>query len=88
MHCGNAAQFRIDLRNKRPELQLFCELARVEIPNRTRLNFAGVDLGVINGFFTGLDNEVPDRFTFLLHVALKICAPAAENVNRLTHSLA
>jgi hypothetical protein len=30
---------------------------------------------------------VPDRFTFLLQIALKIRAPAAENVNRLTHIL-
>ena len=50
MHCGNAAQFRIDLRNKRAELQLFRELARVEIANRARLNFAGIDLGIIDGF--------------------------------------
>jgi hypothetical protein len=30
---------------------------------------------------------VPDRFTFLLQIALKIRAPTAENVNRLTHVL-
>ena len=81
MHCGNAAQFRIDLRNKRAELQLFRELARVEIANRARLNFAGIDLGIIDCFFTGLYNDVPDRFTFLLQVALKIRAPASKNVN-------
>ena len=66
MHCGNAAQFRIDLRNKRAELQLFRELARVEIANRAGLNFAGIDLRIIDGFFTGLYDYVPDRFTFLL----------------------
>jgi len=52
------------------------------------LNFAGIDLRIIDGFFTGLYDYVPDRFTFLLQVALKIRAPAAENVNRFTHSLA
>jgi hypothetical protein len=81
VHRRNAAQFRIDLRNKRAELQLFRELARVEIANRARLNFAGIDLRIIDGFFTGLCNDVPDRFTFLLQVALKIRAPAAENIN-------
>ena len=81
MHGGNAAQFRIDFRNKRAELQLFRELARVEIANRARLNFAGIDLRIIDGFFTGLYNDVPDRFTFFLQVALKIRAPTAENVN-------
>jgi hypothetical protein len=60
---------------------LFRELARVEIANRARLNFAGIDLSIIDGFFTGLYNDVPDRFTFLLQIALKIRAPAAENVN-------
>ena len=81
MHCGNAAQFWIDLRNKRAQLQLFRELARVEIADRARLNFAGIDLCIIDGFFTGLYNDVPDRFTFLLQIALKIRAPAPENVN-------
>ena len=57
MHCGNAAQFRIDLRNKRAELQLFRELARVEIANRARLNFAGVILERIR-FVTHHGKEV------------------------------
>ena len=57
------------------------ELARVEIANSARLNFAGIDLRIIDGFFTGLYNDVPDRFTFLLQIALKIRAPAPENVN-------
>src|SRR6476619_1193831 len=87
MHRGNTAQFRIDLRNKRAELQLFRELARVEIPNRPRLNFAWIDLGIIDGFFTGLDNDVPDRFTFLLQIVFFNDTPTTENVNRLTHVL-
>jgi len=62
-------------------LQLFRELARVEIANRARLNFAGIDLRIIYGFLPGLYNDVPDRFTFLLQIALKIRAPTAENVN-------
>ena len=60
---------------------MFRELARVEITDRARLNFAGIDLRIIDGFFTSLYNDVPDRLTLLLQVALKIRAPAAENVN-------
>ena len=78
---GIPAQFRIDLRDKRAELQLFRELARVEIANRTRLNFRWINLRVVDRLFAGLDDDVPDRFPFLLQVALKIRASAAENVN-------
>jgi hypothetical protein len=60
---------------------LFRELARVEIANRARLNFAGIDLRIIDGFLAGFYNDVPDRFTFLLQVALKIRAPTPENIN-------
>ena len=66
---------------------MFRELARVEIANRARLNFAGVDLRIIDGFFTGFNNDVQDRFTYLLQIALKIRAPAPKNVNRLAHVL-
>jgi hypothetical protein len=31
---------------------------------------------------------MPDGFAFLLHVALKIGAPAAENINWLVHNIA
>ena len=81
MHRRDAAQFRIDLRNERAELQLFCELASVEIAHCAGLNFARINLRIIDRLFAGLDDDVPDRFTFLLQVALKIRAPAAENVN-------
>jgi hypothetical protein len=60
----------------------------LKLPTAPCLNFAGIDLRIIDCFFTGLDNDVPDRFAFLLQIALKIRAPAAENVNRLTHVLA
>jgi hypothetical protein len=60
---------------------LFRELAGVEIANRARLNFTGIDLRVIDRFFPGLDDDVSDGFTFLLQVALKIRAPAPKNVN-------
>jgi hypothetical protein len=67
---------------------LFRELARVEIANRARLNFAGIDLASSIAFLPASIMIVPDRFTFLLQIALKIRAPAAENVNRLAHVLA
>src|SRR5262249_16467736 len=86
MHRWNTTQLRIDLWNECSQLQLLGELAGVKIPDRSRLNFARVDLGVINRFLAGLDDQMPDRFPFLLQIALKIGAPAAENVNWLTHN--
>src|SRR6266540_190192 len=87
MHRRDTAQFRIDLRDKRAELQLFRELACVEIANRARLNFRRIDLCIIDRFFAGLDDDVPDGFPFLLQVTLKIRAPAAENVDFVHHAL-
>src|SRR5438128_4214094 len=81
VHRWDAAQFRIDLRNKRAELQLLRELASVEIANRARLNLARIDLRIVDRLFAGLDNDMPDGFAFLLQVALKIGPTAAENVN-------
>src|SRR5207245_6070862 len=81
MHCRNATQFRIDLRNERAELQLFGELPRIKISNRARLNFCGIDLRVLNRLLSSFNDEVPDRFPFLFQVALKISPPSAENVH-------
>jgi hypothetical protein len=81
VHRRNPAQFRIDLRNKRAKLQLFRKLPRVEIANRTCLNFCRIDLRIVDRLFTGFNNDVPDRFPLFLEVALKVRAPAAENVN-------
>jgi len=81
VHRWDSAQFRIDLRNKRTELQLFCKLARVEIANCARLNFARINLRIFDRLFAGFDDNVPDCFPFLLQVPLKIGAPAAENLN-------
>src|SRR5438046_9862142 len=87
MHRWNTAQFRVDLRNERAELQLLGKLTGVEIADCARLNFASVDLGVIERLLAGFDNQMPDRFAFLLHVALKIGAPTAENINWLVHTI-
>ena len=64
MHRRNTTQLRIDFRNKRAELQLFGELPRVEITDRARLNLGGVDIGVVDRFFAGFGNQVPDSFAF------------------------
>jgi hypothetical protein len=45
MRRRNAMQLRIDLRQKRAEMQLFGELTGVEIADRAGVNFAGIDLG-------------------------------------------
>src|ERR1700736_133226 len=87
MHRRNTTQFRVDFRNKSAELQLFRELAGVEIADRARLNLARIDLGVVERLLAGFDNQMPDRFAFLLHVALKIGAPTAENINWLVHTI-
>ena len=64
-----------------PSCKLFRELAGIEISNRAGLNFARVDLGVFERFLSGFDDQMPDCFPFLLQVALKIGARAAENIN-------
>src|SRR5207244_10143824 len=87
MHRRNTSQFRVDLRNERAELQLLGKLTGVEIADCARLNFARVDLGVIERLLAGFDNQMPDRFAFLFHVALKIGAPTAENINWLLHTI-
>ena len=81
MHRRNAAQFRIDLRNKRAQLQLRGELSGVEISYRAGLNFAGIDLGVVDRLFPGFRDQMPDRLAFLFKIAFKIGAPAAEDVD-------
>ena len=81
MNGGYAVQFRIDLGNKRAELQLLGELSGIEVSNYARLNFSRVNLRVLDRLFAGLNNDVPDGFAFLLQVALKIRAPSAENEN-------
>src|SRR5882724_6707731 len=87
MHRRNTAQFRVDLRNECAQLQLLGKLARVEIAHCTCLNFARVDLRVVERLLAGFDDQMPDRFAFLLQVALKISAPAAENINWLVHTI-
>jgi len=82
MHGRNAMQFWIDFRNKRAEMQLLGELPGLELSNRSSLNLRGISLRIIERFLSGFGDEIPDRFPFLLHVALKVGAPAAENVNR------
>src|SRR5437868_12765008 len=87
MHRRNTAQFRVDLRNERAELQLFRELAGVEIADRARPDFARIDLRVVERLLTGFGNQMPDSFAFLLQVALKIGPPSAENINWLVHTI-
>src|SRR5207244_11302215 len=87
MHRRNTAQFRVDLRNERAELQLLGKLTGVEIADCARLNFARVDLGVIERLLAGFDNQMPDRFAFLFHVALKIGALTADTINWIVTTL-
>ena len=86
VHGGNATQFRIDLGQKRAQMELLGKLPRIEISDRARVDFARVDLRVVNCFPAGLRDQIADRFAFLLQVALKIGSAAAENVNRFVHT--
>src|SRR5437762_13963573 len=86
VHRWNAAQFWIDLRNECAKLQLFGELARIEISNRACLNFCRIDLRFVDRFPSGFDDQVPDGFALLLEIALNIGAPTAENVNGFAHN--
>jgi len=82
MHGRDAMQFWIDFRDKRAEVQLLGELPGIEISNRSGLNFRWIRFRIVKSFLAGFGDEIPNRFPFLLHVALKVGAPAAENVNR------
>src|SRR5947208_5725321 len=55
--------------------------------NRARLNVADVDLGIVERLLTGFSDQMPDGFAFLFQVALKIGAPAADNINWLAHEI-
>jgi hypothetical protein len=85
VHSRDAAQLRIDLGNECAELQLLGELPGIEIADRACLNFRGINLGIVDCFFAGLDNHVPDGFAFFFQVTLKIRAPTADYVNWLAH---
>src|SRR5436190_17250975 len=75
-------QFRIDLRHERAQMELFRESARVEIPHRRRLYFRRIDLRIVDRLPSRFRDQIADRFSFLLQVALKIGSAAAEDVNR------
>jgi hypothetical protein len=81
MHRGNAAQFRIDFRNKRAELQLFRELAGVEIANRARLNFAGSIFASSIAFFPASMMMCRMVLPSFFRLRLKSVRPAPKNVN-------
>ena len=86
VHGGNAMQLRVDLRQKRAEMQLLGKLSGVEITDRAGVDFARIDLRVGDRFLSRLSDEVPDRLAFLLQVALKIGSVTAENIN-FVHTL-
>ena len=75
-------QFWIDFRNKRAEVQLLGELPGIEISNRGGLNFCWIRFRIVESFLSSFGDEVANRFPFLLHVALKVSASGAEDVNR------
>src|SRR5437660_8771503 len=80
MHRRNAMQRRIDLWNKRTQMELFRELPGIEISHRRRLNFLRIDVRVVDRLLAGFGNEVPDGFAFLLQVALKVSSAATDDV--------
>ena len=66
-------------------MKLLGELACVEIADRPRVDFARIDLRIVDRFSAGFRDQIADRFAFLLQVALKIGAAAAENVDWFIH---
>src|SRR5438067_13935517 len=85
VHRWNAAQFWLDLRNECAKLQLFGELARIEISNRDCLSFCRIDLCIVDRFPAGSYDNVPNGFALILEITLKISAPTVEKVNRFAH---
>jgi hypothetical protein len=84
---AQAASVWIDLRNESAQLQLFGELTGVEISNRAGLNVADLDLRIVERFLSGFDDQMPDGFSLLLHVALKVGPRSAENINWFAHGI-
>ena len=71
--------------HERAEMQLFGELAGVEISHRRRFDFRRLDFRIGDRFAARFRDQIADGFAFLLQVALKIGPAAAENVNRFVH---
>jgi hypothetical protein len=68
-------------------MELLGKLAGVEIADRARVDFAWIDLRIVDCFPAGFRNHVTDRFAFLLQVALKIGSATAEDVNWFFHTI-
>ena len=66
-------------------MQLFGELAGIEISYRCRLDFGCINFRIGDRFPAGFRDQIADGFAFLLQVALKIGSAAAENVNWFVH---
>ena len=88
VHGWDTMQFRIDLRQKRTQMELLGELARVEITYRARVDFSRIDLRIFDRFPARFRDQIPDRFALFLQVALKIGSATAENVDRFVHNTA
>ena len=76
---------RINLRNERAEMELPGELAGIEIPDGRGLDFARIDLCVVERFATGFLDHVAQGFAFFFEIALKVGSARAENVNWFVH---
>ena len=86
VHGRDAVQFFVDLRNERAEMKLLRELPGVEVADRRGLDFARVDLRVLERFAARFGDQVADRFAFFSEVALKVSPAAAEDVNFVHYS--
>src|SRR4051794_6009425 len=82
MHRRDAVERGIDLRHKRAEMELLRELTSVEVSDRRRLNLLRINLRIGDRLLPRLDDQMPDRFAFLLEVALKVSPAAADDINR------
>src|SRR5204863_7441108 len=58
-----------------------------EIPRRRCLYFRRIDLRIVDRLPSRFRDQIADRFSFLLQVALKIGSAAAEDVNRFVHKI-
>ena len=87
MHRRDAMKCRVNFRDECAEMQLFGELASVEVSHRRRFDLRRFDLRVGNRVAARFRDQIADGLAFLFQVALKVSSAAAEDVDWFFHTM-
>ena len=85
MNRRDAAQFFVEFGEERAQMKLPREQAAGEIADHTALNVCGIDARLSKGAPRGLKNDVANRLSLLLEIALEVGPSGANDINRLSH---